>query len=125
MTHEQIYEYAMRKPGAYADMPFGDETLLIKVCGHYFVTIFTLRGKSCVTLKCSPEDGIAWRSRYPQCIARGWHCPTVQQPYNNTVDLTGEVSDDELRAMIDASYARVCAKLTKKERAALIEAQEK
>lgn len=120
MTQRQIYDYCIAKPHAWADMPFGDESLLIKVCSHYFAILFTLKGNECLSVKCTPVSGAMWRERYPTCVSRGWHCPPRQQPYNNTVDLSGEVPDELVLQMIDDSYDLVCAKLTRKERQSLI-----
>lgn len=55
-----------------------------------------------------------YRRLYPESVVRGYHCPQVQRPYFNTVSLDGKVEDDELKKMLDISYARVVSKLTKK-----------
>ena len=49
-------------------------------------------------------------------MTRGYHCPPIQQPYFNTVDLSGSIPYDELIDMIDNSYKYVVGKLTKKAR---------
>ena len=49
----------------------------------------------------------------------GYHCPPVQQPYFNTVDLTADIPDSELTAMIDRSYRYVVGKLPRRLRADL------
>ena len=51
--------------------------------------------------------------QYPGTVRRGWHCPPVQQPYNNTVTLDGTVPDDVLLAMLAHSYQRAMLGLTR------------
>ena len=47
-------------------------------------------------------------------MTRGYHCPSVQQPYFNTVRLDGDVPGEEILRMIDGSYRYVVGKLAKK-----------
>lgn len=119
MTLQEAFEYSLAKEYAWVDMPFNDDTALIKLSTHYFVTIFKLNGKPKITVKCTPEDGIVMREMYPDSIVRGWHCPPVQQPYNITIDLKGSVPDEVIKQLIDASYDINLKKLTKKERSEL------
>ena len=57
-----------------------------------------------VSFKCEPNRGMDWRQQYPGTVRRGWHCPPVQQPYNNTLTMDGTVPDDVLRQMLFHSY---------------------
>lgn len=120
MTLNEIYDYCMAKAYAWYDMPFGNGNILIKISTHYFVTLFELKGKPAITVKCNPEQGVEMRELFPDSITRGWHCPPVQQPYNNTIDLNGNVPDAVILKMIDDSYDYVFNKLTNKERAKLL-----
>lgn len=70
-----------------------------------------------ITLKCDPIYGEMTRSQYPGNVRRGYHCPPPQHPYNNTITLDGTVPDAVLLEMIDHSYARALASLTKREQA--------
>jgi hypothetical protein len=47
------------------------------------------------------------------CGHEGWHCPPIQQPHFNSVNLDGSVPDEEIRAMIDHAYEVVVAKFPK------------
>ncbi|MBQ7783125.1 MAG: hypothetical protein IJ368_04070, partial [Oscillospiraceae bacterium] len=58
--------------------------------------------------------GEFYRTLFPDAVKRGYHCPPVQQPYFNTVDLNGSVPDDEIIRMLDSSYRYVVSKLPKK-----------
>ena len=67
-----------------------------------------------MTLNCDMMTGELYRAVYPGMVTRGYHCPPVQQPYFNTVALTGSVPDSELIGMIDHAYHVVVGKLPKK-----------
>ena len=58
--------------------------------------------------------GDFYRTMFPEDVKRGYHCPPVQQPYFNTVNLDGNVPDGEILRMIDGSYRYVVSKLAKK-----------
>lgn len=116
MTDEEIKVYCEQKKGSYLDFPFGDGSMCFKVAGHIFAILFILKGIPSLSLKCDPQLGLLLREQYSGIIVRGYHCPPVQQPYNNTIDLTGGIEDAEIIKMIDHSYQTVVRKLTKKER---------
>ena len=67
-----------------------------------------------ITVNGDPVTNDFYRQMYPEYIKRGYHCPPVQQPYFNTIDLTGNIPESELFVMIDNSYKYVVSKLTKK-----------
>jgi len=114
MTCERLADLCLKKPGAYEDYPFGDDTACYKVRGKIFAQIFSLRGERKATFKCEPILADLFRQKYPGSVTRGYHCPPVQQPYWNTVSLDGSVPDDELRMMLDHAYNAVVAKLPRK-----------
>ena len=115
MTDQEILDYCVRKQGAYLDCPFGPEPICARVEGRIFAEVYPSR--NWLTLKCEPAQGLAWREQYPETIRRGWHCPPVQQPYNNTLTLDGTVPDGELLVMINHSYDRaLLARKAKKSR---------
>ena len=119
MTHQQILDYCLTKPGAYIDHPFGPDSTIVKVkapsqsAGRIFAQLFTLRDDPKATFNCDRMTGEFYRDIYPGAVVRGWHCPPIQQPYFNTVDLDGRVPDEEILNMIDHSYTTVTAKLPK------------
>ncbi|MDR3277617.1 MAG: MmcQ/YjbR family DNA-binding protein [Oscillospiraceae bacterium] len=119
MTHEEIIDYCLAKPGAYLDYPFDPVFPVVKVKapsqskGRIFAQPFILRGAPKVTLNCTPVTALAYRSVYPGAVTRGYHCPPVLQPHFNTVSLDGAVSDAEIIAMIDHAYDTVVAKFPK------------
>lgn len=119
MTHEQILEYCLKKKGTYLDYPFDPDYPVVRVKsatqekGRIFAQIFYLNGLPKVTLNCTPASGEFYRSIYPGSVVRGWHCPTVQQPYFDTVSLDGSVPDSEIYTMMDSSYDIVISKYPK------------
>lgn len=119
MTHKEIIEYCLKKPGAYIDYPFYPVSPVVKVKapsqekGRIFAQLLILHGEPKVTLNCTPMSAEIYRSIYPGSVVRGWHCPRVQQPHFNTIDLDGIVPDKEILHMIDHSYDTVVSKLPK------------
>lgn len=116
MTHKEILEHCLTKKGAYRDFPFGDKTTVVKVKNRIFAQLFFLKGEPMFTFNGDALTGDFYRNMYPHDVKRGYHCPPVQQPYFNTVNLTGSVPDEEILRMIDSSYEYVVNKLTKKVR---------
>ena len=114
MTHEEILKYCLAKNGAYEDHPFGDESTVVKVEKRIFAQLFFLKGVPMLTFNGDAMTGDFYRKTYPDHVKRGYHCPPVQQPYFNTVDLTGKVPDGEILRMLDGSYKYVVGKLPKK-----------
>lgn len=117
MTHDQIIKYCLQKPGAYLDYPFGPDCTVVKVKalnkGRIFAQLFYLQGEPKVTLNCRPDSAEVYRNIYPGTVTRGWHCPPLQQPHFNTIQLDDTVPDEELMRMIDHAYDVVVKKLPK------------
>lgn len=114
----EMLEYCLAKKAAHEDLPFGPSPVCVKVGGRIFAQFFSSEQGPKVTLKCEPELAKIFRAQYPLAVARGWHCPPVQQPHWNTVLVSG-VAMDVLREMMDHSYERAVGSLTKKAREAL------
>ncbi len=114
MTADEIISYCLRKNGAYIDFPFGDIPMCIKVANRLFAQIYPKPEDYKITLNCDRVMGEILRSKYPDAVVRGYHCPPKLQPYFNTIYLNKGISDDELRSMIDHSYTVVVGKLPKK-----------
>ncbi len=130
MTPTELAAYCLAKNGAYEDHPFGPASLIIKVGrtesrpGRIFAQIFQLNGRDMATLNCDQMTGDFYRSQYPGLVARGYHCPPVQQPYFNTFPLGGALPDGVILGMADHSYQTVVAKLPKAVRHLLAAEQE-
>ncbi len=113
MTSEEIINYCLSKPGAYIDFPFGDIPICVKVGKRLFAQLYPKPDDFKLTLNCDRVTGELYRNLYPDDVTRGYHCPPVMQPYFNTIQLNGIVTGNELKKMIDHSYATVVKKLPK------------
>ncbi len=118
MNIQELLDRCLAMPAAYADTPFGPEPICVRVGRRIFAEVYFTRGW--VTFKCEPEQGLVWRSQFPQHVRRGYHCPPPQHPYSNTVTLDGAVPDDTLLAMLEHSYARALRTMTRAERAEVL-----
>jgi predicted DNA-binding protein (MmcQ/YjbR family) len=116
MSTDEIIHYCLLKVGAYLDFPFGDTPICVKVANRLFAQVYPKPEDHKITLNCDMTAGEIYRNLYPDTVVRGYHCPPIQQPYFITVHLNNEVSDDDLKAMIDHSYCVVVGKLPKKVR---------
>ena len=114
MTRKPLLDYCLAQKGAYPDHPFGPEFDVVKVKRKIFVQLFELNGIPMLTVNGDAVTNDFYRMRYPDAIRRGWHCPPVQQPYFNTIDLTGRVPEEELLSIVDFSYRYVVGKLPKR-----------
>jgi len=110
-----LLDYCLQKPGAYADQPFGPESLVVKVAGHIFAQFGGGRERDLVTFKCSREVGDFYRNQYPGLVTRGWHCPSAQQPYWNSL-VPEKIPEAELLNMADHAYTVVIGKLSRREK---------
>lgn len=113
---EYLIEECKKKTGAYEARPFGEYPICYKVMGKIFAQIMPNENRNKMTVKCTPERGQEYRMMYPDIVVRGYHCPPVQQPYNNTIDLDKLTDRVVLSQMIDESYDAVVTKLTRKDK---------
>lgn len=112
MDLETLRAYLLAKPGAQEDLPFGPDTLVLKVGGKMFALIGLGETPLQVSLKCDPLHAQMLRDAYPSVVA-GYH---LNKRHWNTVTVGAEVPEPELLAMIDESYALVRQSLTKAQR---------
>ena len=120
MTSEEIKTYCKNKHKATEEFPFGDVPICYKLNGKVFAELDPYEYDYKITLKCTADAGQFYRMVYPQKVVRGYHCPTVQQPYWNTIYLD-DFPDDELLNMIDLAYDTVFSKFSKKEQKKIME----
>lgn len=115
MKPEELSLLCLKKPGAYEDHPFGAWPVCYKVNGKIFAQVYPDK----LTVKCTAFSGEAYRLAYPGIVVRGYHCPPVQQPYWNTIDLI-RFPSEELPHMIDHTYETVVSKLPRRDKAELL-----
>lgn len=111
---DKIKEYCVKKPGVYETRPFGKYPICYRVMGKIFAQLNPQKDFYKITLKCSPEQAYVYRELYPNVIVRGYHCPPVQQPYWNTINLYNFHDENILFQMIDEAYEEIVCKMTKK-----------
>lgn len=120
MEASKILEYCLNKKGAYEDFPFGEIPICVKINNKIFAQIYPNSHDYKITLKCNPDSANFYRQIYPEIVTRGYHCPPVQQPFWNTIDLN-HIPEEELLNMIDHAYEQVFLSFSKKIQKELIE----
>lgn len=111
MTHDELLAYCLAKPGATPDEPWEGD-VVAKVGGKIFAFC---GGPGSVGLKCGRDrdDADELIARFPNDVTAmayigrfGW----------NSVQIDGEVPQDELLELVDLSYDAIVAKLPKSKR---------
>lgn len=116
LTIKAIDEYCLKHACTYEARPFGEYPICYKVMGKIFAQLNPEEKFYKITLKCTPDKADLYRQLYPEIVVRGYHCPPVQQPYWNTIDLNAFHDMEQLFQMIDEAYTAVIEKLSKKAR---------
>lgn len=104
-----VRAYALTKPGAFEDYPFGPEHLTLKVGGKMFAQFGGEGSTGRVSLKCDPERVPHLRATFPAIT----YAPYMDKRHWNAVSLDGSVPDDLLHELVDESYALVVKGLTR------------
>lgn len=112
---KEIHEYCMGRACAYESRPFGEYPICYRVAGKIFAQLIPKDDWFKITLKTNPDAADFYRRAYPGVVVRGYHCPPVQQPYWNTIDLA-QFEKENLLHMIDEAYEEVVRQLPGKER---------
>ena len=116
MEIHNIQALCLSKPKVKETHPFGDWPICYKVAGKIFAQVYPDK----ITLKCTRFAGELFRQQYPGVVVRGYHCPPVQQPYWNTIDLA-RFPEEELPYMIDLAWETVVSQLPKKMQKQIVE----
>jgi predicted DNA-binding protein (MmcQ/YjbR family) len=111
MDIEKLREYCLSKRGVSEGFPFGEDTLVFKLCGKIFA-LANLDGELTVNLKCDPELAIDLRERY-SCVIPGYH---MNKQHWNTIVIDGTASDREIMEWVDHSYTLILESLPRKEK---------
>ena len=115
MDVDELRAHCLAKPGTWADSPWDDDHLVIKVGPEDAGKIFAFLGADSVGVKGGPSREAAdeWLERFPDdavvmaYIGRsGW----------NTLSSGGAIPDDELLDAVDESYRLVVSNLPKRHR---------
>lgn len=109
MNIETLRDYGLQQNGAEETMPFGDDTLVFKVGGKIFL-LASLKEGNRFNAKCDPDLAIELRERYSE-VQPGYH---MNKTHWNTVYIDGNLTEKQLREMIDHSYRLIVKSLPKK-----------
>lgn len=112
---EPLRAYLLAKPGTTEELPFGPDALVFKVLGKMFALVAWHETPLSISLKCDPNLALLLRGTYA-AVTPGYH---LNKRHWNSVLLDGEVPDDEVADLIDASYELVVKGMTKAQKAKL------
>jgi len=100
MTHKQVEEYILDMPDAKLDYPFGENVAVYKVDDKMFALITEGKDPVQLSLKCDPLLAETLREKY-ESVMPGYH---LNKKHWNTIILSGQLSDDEIKDLIRHSY---------------------
>ncbi len=107
MTHKELDDYLLGFQDTWLDFPFGEETSVYKVGegdkGKMFALIQENSSPLRISLKCDPILAEALRAKY-ETVVPGYH---LSKKHWNTIILTGQLGDDEIKDLIRHSYLLV------------------
>lgn len=115
MNIEEIREYCISKPGVTEGFPFNDTALVFKVAGKMFALLDLSEEARGITLKCDPGLALELREQYPG-VTPAWH---FNKKHWNGINLSGNISDNDIRNWIDHSYGIVVESLPESKRKTL------
>lgn len=106
MTLQEIHEYLLSFPETWLDFPFGEEVSVYKIGhsengkGKMFALIAENSKPVRISLKCDPILAEKLRDTY-ETVLPGYH---LNKKHWNTIIVTGQVPDDELKDFMRLSY---------------------
>lgn len=104
VNRKQLEEIILSMPNARLDYPFGDEVAVYKVPLDEDDKMFALvqeKGEPIrLSLKCDPQLSVLLRNKY-ESVMEGYH---LNKKHWNTILLTGQLSDEEIKDLIVHSY---------------------
>ncbi len=107
MNHKEVEEYILSLGGAYLDYPFGEGVAVYKVPhngeGKMFALISEDKSPVSISLKCDPQLAELLRDKY-ESVMPGYH---LNKKHWNTIILSGQLADQEVKDLIFHSYRLV------------------
>lgn len=103
MTHKEVETYILSFPNAKLDYPFGEKVAVYKVHDKMFALIQEGKLPVRVSLKCDPALAKLLREKY-ETVMEGEH---LNKKHWNTILLTGQLQDSEVKDLIRHSYELV------------------
>lgn len=110
MTHAQLEEELLKQPKTWLDHPFGEGVAVYKVGdkdkpGKMFAIVEEGSQPPKVSLKCDPTLADTLRQKY-ESVMPGNH---LNKKHWNTIVLTGQLDDEEIKSLILHSYLLVAS----------------
>lgn len=121
MDFQACRDHCLMQLQSIEDFPFGPDAYVYKVVGKVFAIlseqqIATATGQpvriASINLKCEPTEALMLRQIFP-AVTPGYH---MNKQHWNTVLLDDSVPDNEIKRMIENSYALVVKSLPKAKR---------
>ena len=103
MNHKTVEEYILSMPNALLDYPFGKEVAVYKVNDKMFALIAEGSDPVRLSLKCDPQLAKLLREKY-ESVLPGYH---LNKKHWNTLILSGQLDDEEVKDLIRHSYLLV------------------
>ncbi len=100
LSFSRLEKYILSLPDAKLDYPFGEKTAVYKVGDKMFALIQEGKEPIQVSLKCDPLLAQTLREKY-ETVMPGYH---LNKKHWNTIVLTGQLSWDEVKDLINHSY---------------------
>jgi predicted DNA-binding protein (MmcQ/YjbR family) len=100
MDHKTVEEYVLSMQNAVLEYPFGEDVAVYKVNGHLFALIAEGKNPVRISLKCDPQLSKILRDKYDE-VMEGYH---LNKKHWNTIVLSGQLSWEEVQALIRHSY---------------------
>ena len=124
MDFQACRDHCLMQLQSIEDFPFGPDIYVYKVVGKIFAILSeslvptaaaTNTKLGSINLKCDPTEAVMLRQIFP-AITPGYH---MNKQHWNTVQLDGSVPVNEIKRMIENSYALVVKSLPKAKRPVL------
>jgi predicted DNA-binding protein (MmcQ/YjbR family) len=103
MNHKEVEEYILTMPNSRLDYPFGEGVAAYKIGDKMFALIQEGKDPVQLSLKCDPKLSELLRDKYDE-VMPGYH---LNKKHWNTLVLTGQLSDNEIKDLIRLSYRLV------------------
>jgi len=113
MTHKEFETFLLSFANTWLDFPFGEGTSVYKVGdksageGKIFAIVQDKSEPLQVSLKCDPQLATLLRERY-ETVLPGYH---LNKKHWNTIILTGQLPDSEVKDLAHLSYQLVSKSL--------------
>jgi predicted DNA-binding protein (MmcQ/YjbR family) len=115
MNAAELRDHLLSFPGAEETFPFGPNTSVFKVGGKMFALSQLGADELRISLKCEPTIAEQLREAHAEVIP-GYH---LNKRHWNTVSVSGSLTRQMIKDMIEDSYDLVVSDLPKRRRSAL------